>query len=230
MKHFDSPHVPMVMKKLHFGLHRAGQVFIWSALAAFFFYARQSVGQTTPGSAFTYQGKLTRSGVAVSGQYDLLFSLYDAETAGNALGQPVPQANQTVKSGIFSVILDFGADTLLGGRRWLEISVRPAAPPIGPPEAYVTLPRQELTPAPYAITALRAQGVPNGMQEFLVSGQFSVPSGVTRLMVDAVGGGGYRPTFVGGGISDTHFPLFLASCYRLCLEKEERPHMTQQQE
>jgi hypothetical protein len=147
----------------------------------------------TAGPSFTYQGKLTVTGVSASGHYDFLFTVFDDPTAGKQIGLQTPKGNVTITSGIFSVVLPGDSTVFPGDRRWLEISVRPTPPPIGPAQNYVTLPRQEITPSPYSITSLRAPGIPNGMQEFLKDGTFTVPPGVTRIMVDMIGGGGAGP-------------------------------------
>ena len=68
---------------------------------------------------------------------------------------PAPVA---VSNGLFTVTLDFGTGIFTGPARWLEIGVRTAN--IG---AFTTLsPRQQLTPAPYALFAARAGSVTNG--------------------------------------------------------------------
>lgn len=100
------------------------------------------------GSGFTYQGRLTVSGAPASGPYDLTFKLYDAAAAGVQIGVTLTHNDIVIGNGLFSVKLDFGVSAFGGGARWLEIAVRPGAS-LG---AYTTLtPRQELTPAPYAL-------------------------------------------------------------------------------
>ncbi|MFL5731693.1 MAG: hypothetical protein ACJ78Q_00715 [Chloroflexia bacterium] len=99
------------------------------------------------GSGFTYQGRLNVSGSPAGGQYDLVFTLYDALSAGAQVGSPVTVANKTVSNGLFTVSLDFGAGAFQGQGRWLEMQVRPAGQ-----GAYTTLaPRQQITAAPYAM-------------------------------------------------------------------------------
>lgn len=108
--------------------------------------------QTT---AFTYQGRLTDGSAAADGAYDLEFELYDAVSAGSAVGSTQALANVAVSGGIFTVRLDFGANAFPGADRYLEIRVKK------PSEAsYTTLtPRQPVTSAPYAIRALNATSV-----------------------------------------------------------------------
>ncbi len=105
----------------------------------------------TVGSSFTYQGQLKNGPTAVNGTCDFQFGLWDALALGAQIG--VTQTKTiSVTGGLFSTPLDFGAGAFDGQARWLEIQV---ACPAG--SAYVPLtPRQELTPAPYALFATTA--------------------------------------------------------------------------
>jgi len=106
--------------------------------------------QAAPGTAFTYQGRLTSGGAPVNGNCDAQFSLFDAASAGTQIGS-TQTATISVTNGLFTVALDLGDGAFNGEARWLEIAVRcPAGS-----GSYTTLsPRQALTPAPYAL-ALR---------------------------------------------------------------------------
>jgi hypothetical protein len=104
--------------------------------------------QMPAGTAFSYQGRLTDDGAPASGVYDLRFTLFDAETGTGTIGTPVVADDVTVASGLFAVMLDFGATAFTGDARWLEIAVRPGAST----DAFTPLAsRQVLTPAPHAI-------------------------------------------------------------------------------
>jgi hypothetical protein len=108
--------------------------------------------QAAVGTGFTYQGYLTDSGMQANGAYDFEFKLYDAASAGTQVGITVTLDNVAVSAGLFNVELDFGVSAFGGGARWLRIAVRPGAST----GTYTALtPRQELTPAPYAL------GMPN---------------------------------------------------------------------
>src|SRR5690606_6481454 len=93
-----------------------------------------------------------------SGDVDLLFTLWDASAAGAAVAPPQQIDALAVEEGRFTVVLDFGAQ-FHGEARFLEIAVRSPAG-VG---AFTTLaPRQELTPAPYALgLSLPFQGIAN---------------------------------------------------------------------
>jgi len=105
------------------------------------------------GTAFTYQGRLNDGANPASGNYDLRFAVYDALTAGGQQGVLVTNAAVGVTNGLFTVTLDFGSQ-FPGAARWLEIAVRTNGA-----AAFTTLvPRQELTPTPYAITASNLTG------------------------------------------------------------------------
>jgi hypothetical protein len=115
--------------------------------------------QATLDTAFTYQGRLSDAEGAVEGTCDLTFELYDAAgsgsppTGGTLLGVE-GQTGLAIADGYFTVLLDFGSDAFSGEARWLEIAVDCG-------DGAVTLaPRQQLTPAPYALYAPSAGAVP----------------------------------------------------------------------
>ena len=87
-----------------------------------------------------------------TGIYDLSFTLYDAASGPGTVGSPVPKSGVGVTNGLFTVALDFGAGFFNGAARWLEIAARTNGA-----ATYVTLvPRQPLTPSPYAVYAPNA--------------------------------------------------------------------------
>jgi hypothetical protein len=104
------------------------------------------------GTGFTYQGRLTNSGLPANGTYDLEFKLYDALSGGAQVGSTVTKDDVTVTAGLFTVQLDFG-NVFDGTALYLQIGVRPGAS-VG---AYTPLtPRQQLTATPYALYAMQA--------------------------------------------------------------------------
>lgn len=114
--------------------------------------ANQVAVNSTMGTAFTYQGMLQSSGGQADGTFDFQFRLYDAVSGGSQVGSTVTLDDVAVNDGLFTVVLDFGANVLGGSPRWLAISVRP-----GSGGSYETLsPRQPLNPTPYAIHAWSA--------------------------------------------------------------------------
>jgi hypothetical protein len=105
-------------------------------------------------TAFTYQGRLTSGGNTVDGLFDLKFSLYDLASGGNQIGSAITNQNAAVSNGLFAVQMDFGASAFDGGTRWLEIGVRTGT------NGFAELrPRQQMTPAPMAVTAGSLAGV-----------------------------------------------------------------------
>jgi hypothetical protein len=109
------------------------------------------------GSAITYQGQLQQGGSPANGHYDFLFRLFDASTGGNEVGTFNAFINRTVTDGLFTVTLNFGVGAFNGEARWIEIGVRPNGG-----GTYTTLsPRQPVTPAPYALFALKTEGYGN---------------------------------------------------------------------
>ncbi|MFN8615881.1 MAG: hypothetical protein U0837_02180 [Dehalococcoidia bacterium] len=131
---------------------------------------------TALGTGFTYQGRLTDAGSPANGTYDLRFILYDAETAGSAVGSTVSKEDVSVSNGLFSVDLDFGAAAFNGDARWLEIAVRPGS---STGSHTVLSPRQPISPAPYALFAKAAAGI---AVPFAASGTSAgAPSSTTGL-------------------------------------------------
>jgi hypothetical protein len=106
-------------------------------------------GQTT---AFTYQGRLHDNGLGAAGNYDLRFSLYDAQQGGASVAIPQTNSAAFVTNGLFTAVLDFGDIVFGGANRWLEIAVRTN----GGADFTVLSPRQPISPSPYSIYAARS--------------------------------------------------------------------------
>ncbi|HZR16880.1 MAG TPA: tail fiber domain-containing protein [Verrucomicrobiae bacterium] len=101
------------------------------------------------GTAFTYQGRLNDAVNPANGSYDLRFAIYDSASQGTLLAGPLTNSATAVNNGLFTVTIDFGQNVFSGPIRWLEIGVRTNGN-----GSFSTLdPRQNLTAAPYAITA-----------------------------------------------------------------------------
>src|SRR5689334_15011085 len=99
------------------------------------------------GTAFTYQGRLNDGANPANGRYDFQFIIFSQSIFGNPAAPILTNANLAVSNGLFSVTLDFGAGIFTGSNYWLDISVRTN----GSGAFSQLLPRQPLTPAPYAI-------------------------------------------------------------------------------
>jgi len=112
------------------------------------------------GSAFTYQGRLMDANLPADEIYDFRFKLFDeANTVtGNQVGGDVNQPDVDVIDGYFTVELDFNEPNAFNGdARWLQTAVRPGDS--CDPNGFVILsPRQEVTPTPYALYAVKAAG------------------------------------------------------------------------
>ena len=101
------------------------------------------------GTAFTYQGQIQNSGGPVSGTYNLTFTLYTNSLGGPVFAGPVTNNGVVLTNGLFTTVVDFGAGVFTGSSNWLEIAVETNGGPV-----FATLkPRQQMTPAPYAIYA-----------------------------------------------------------------------------
>jgi hypothetical protein len=109
-----------------------------------------AAGSQAASTGFTYQGQLKQNGAPATGAFDMRFTLFDDEVAGNPVGPVETKSGASavqVSNGLFSVVLDFKLPAFTGQDRWLKIEVsNPGA------NNYVALPtRQKLTPAPYAL-------------------------------------------------------------------------------
>lgn len=110
--------------------------------------AAPAAAEAVIGAGFSYQGYLENNGNPANGLYDFQFSLYDAAAAGLQVGSTQSLGGVAVFAGLFTVKLDFGVNAFGGAARWLQIAVRPAGG-----GAYTALsPRQELAPAPSALS------------------------------------------------------------------------------
>lgn len=99
------------------------------------------------GTAFTYQGRLFTNGMPANGSYDLAFALFASSSGGSAAAGPLTNSATGVTNGLFTVTLDFGSAVFTGAAYWLDLSARTNGN-----GAFTELsPRQQLTPAPYAI-------------------------------------------------------------------------------
>jgi hypothetical protein len=106
--------------------------------------------QGTLGTGFTYQGQLESGGELISGDCEMAFRLYDAESGGNQVGSAITHT-VPISDGLFTVNLDFGNGAFTGDARWLGIRVQCPGD-----TAYADLGRQALTATPYALYALSA--------------------------------------------------------------------------
>lgn len=120
-------------------------------VACIIFPVRTAMGQ---GTAFTYQGHLHCNGTPANGIYNFSFSLFATNTDGVPVAGPVTNNAVLVTNGQFTVPIDFGNGAFIGSTSWLEIAVES-----GNATNFTTLiPRQNLTPTPYAIYAESANG------------------------------------------------------------------------
>lgn len=164
------------------------------------------------GTAFTYQGRLVKSGMAVGSPLpetcEMTFELWDAAIGGNEVGaSPFGPVPVDVTNGLFTVPIDFGPDAINGQARWLSIGVKCT----GDVTSTTLSPRQELRPAPHALALPGLYTVQNVFSPNLIGGHHEneVAAGVSGGTI--AGGGTAVPdnnivsdTFgtVGGGCSN----------------------------
>jgi hypothetical protein len=124
---------------------------IFFLLAALVGMAGVASAQVPQLSDFTYQGHLAQDGQAATGQYDLGFALFDAETGGNQIGATILEPQFPVTDGLFTVSLSFPG-AFAGEQRWLQVTVN------GQP----LVPRQPVSTTPVAAYALDGNPGPQG--------------------------------------------------------------------
>jgi len=148
----------------------------------------------TVGTAFTYQGRLLRSGTPVDDTCDFRFTLWDAQSGGSQVGSALDKAGVSVSEGLFAVQLDFGGDAFQGDARWLQVEVK-----CGSDTDYTDLGRQPITPAPYALALPGLRIQQNDTSPNIIGGhkRNSVAAGVVGA---TIGGGAdpWEPNWVTG--------------------------------
>ncbi len=103
-------------------------------------------------SEISYQGRLQQSGEPFSGNANLQFFLFNAESGGSQVGSTQTRTNWPISDGLFQVDLDFGQSAFDGSARFLEVWVNGA--PLSP--------RQAVRAAPVALYALDGNPGPQG--------------------------------------------------------------------
>ena len=121
-------------------------------ILSIFFCVLAAVNLSAQTTEFTYQGSFKDGANPANGNYDLEFKLFNLVSGGVQQGSTVQRLNVVVANGIFSVALDFGAGTLSGADRFLDISIRPSGGGAFTPLS----PRQRLTSAPYSVRSLNS--------------------------------------------------------------------------
>ena len=134
------------------------------------------LAQTT---ALSYQGRLGENGQPANGAYDFRFTLFDKETGGTAVGNPILLDDLSVASGAFTTLLDFGSEAFDGRPLWIDVAVRPGKST----GAYASLtPRQPIAATPYAIRASVASSLQGSG---IVTLPMLAPAAVTQLQEPA---------------------------------------------
>lgn len=132
-------------------------------------------------SGISYQGRLTSpSGVPLNGTYTMRFVVYDDAVAGTAVWD-TNNLNIVVENGLFNVKLGVDQTNFNGEALWLSIIV----------EGETLSPRQEILPAPYALSLRPGADIVGdsiSAADAIVAGY--APATGTALFADANGGTG----------------------------------------
>ena len=146
----------------------------------------QASNESSAGTAFTYQGRLGDAQGPVSQSCDFQFDLYTDVNGGLLVTDTLSLFSVAVTDGLFTVELDFGPGVFDGGARYLEIAVRC---PAGGGTYTTMLPRQHLTPAPYALALPGLYTLPNPTSTNIVGG-FSGNTVTPGVFGGTISGGG----------------------------------------
>lgn len=132
------------------------------------------------GTAFTYQGTLEDNGAPATGSYDLQFRILDG--TNGQVGAVVLSDNVVVTQGVFTVVLDFGANVFTGADRFLQIGVRPGASA----GAFTILaPNTPVLGSPYAQTASIADAALLVADGAIVESSFATASVSSRAIASS---------------------------------------------
>ena len=154
------------------------------------------VSEAAPmGMAFTYQGHLVDAGSPADGVYDFEFKLYDDPNimVGNQVGWAIYKDNLDVIDGHVVVELDFFQISIFNGDAlWLQVGVLPGDSD-DTIQYTILVPRQELTPTPYALYA-KSSGTVTVPLELI--GSVASPGAVISGTNTGSGhGGNFKSTF-----------------------------------
>lgn len=150
------------------------------------------------GTAFTYQGELVFQDIPVEDVCDFSVGLWDAVSGGSNVGGDQQAPNTSVAGGRFTLSLDYGEGQWTGENRWLEIAVRC---PAGMGNYTTLVPRQAVTPSPYAIraTSIALPAVLGGTATAMVPGLSVITAGGGVSLV--VEGDGTEVAHFDGGVA-----------------------------
>lgn len=160
------------------------------------------------GTAFTYNGRLNEGGNPANGIYDIRAGLFDTNSGGTVVAGPVTNSAIAVSNGLFSITLDYG-NVFNGTNYWLEVAVRSN----NVAGFTILVPRQELTPTPYAIFAEGANAaglsgtIPSASLAGAYSGAVNLTNPVNSFAGNGAGLSGVNAAALGGLASSNFWQL-----------------------
>lgn len=166
------------------GLCQSGEIPMPSKSVALVLLA--AAGITAPASlaqTFSYQGLIELNGQPVNGTLDLRFGIWDAATGGTRFSNgTINRFDMPVADGLVETDLTFGNPSPWDANepRWLEIEVRDG----DSTGAYVTLPRQPLQAAPFALNT-RGIEVDRTGEVVTIKGDDTISSNQAVLRLDS---------------------------------------------
>ncbi len=186
-------------------LYRRSAIVVFS-MVVISIHPFDGMAQSPASTALTYQGQLKQNDRPVTDTCDFEFYLWNDSVASdptNLIAGPVIFSGVdalAVNHGLFTTPLDFGINPFGYEDRWLGILVRC---PSGSAEWTTLFPRQQITPAPYALALPGFKTEPNDIAANVVGG--SQTNAITNSVAGAtiIGGhnnsvGGHMGTVLGG--------------------------------
>jgi hypothetical protein len=133
-------------------------------------------GQSGPTDQMSYQGELLNNGLPVDGPVDFRFSFWSAAQGGDSFGSNTILAVPVVQGRFSTYVPTNFPDT--GVNVFMEVAVSQSQPPV-----YVTLGRQELIAAPFAVHADTA--IEAGIAAQALSADFAMTSATATTATNA---------------------------------------------
>ena len=152
------------------------------------------------GTTLTYEGHLYDGNYSANGFYNFQFTIHDSFTNGTVVAGPLTNSFVGVTNGMFVVSLDFGSGIFSGEARYLEISVQTN----GATTFTSLVPRQMVTPMPYAIMANAASNLLGTIPAGQLTGSILLSQMPAMVLTNGSTGVTLNGSFVGNGAGLTN--------------------------
>lgn len=128
--------------------------------------------------SFTYQGKLSETGLPANGLYDMQFAVFDVPVGGAEFGFADTRFGIEVVDGLFTTEVSTLAGLQPQAEMYLEIRVRPSGGGGGGGAFTALTPRTRLSPAPLAMRSLNERWTPSSLNTLRTD------SGISTVLIN----------------------------------------------